>query len=338
MIWLIAYGLALLLIVMIYCFKGWYKLTYEPLTSQKLFWAAIFIPLLSFLYFGLFSWVGHSVDMSAKGLNTFITISKLPLGLLSLSIPLVAIITSLHRSLQTATQISTANIQIGLVKEKNSLDELFSREKNFSDKCEHIGKQVGSVCIKLKDSIGTVKFNISAPYTLFHKIYNTAPGVNNVKYELTDFLRWKILVDISTIEENLKYHYEIIDKNEITTAIDDDMPRLFAIAKALCNSFDILSIPICLVPYFYIKGGNGDYQLFFGSEEEFKMLLRKYITLIESLLSVVNFSDKYSLFYMKKYTFEGFLLFPSFKKGVITNDYISINWGNTVNAFKGSAN
>lgn len=337
MIWLIAYGLALLLIVMIYCFKGWYKLTYEPLTSQKLFWAAIFIPLLSFLYFGLFSWVGHSVDMSSKGLNTFITISKLPLGLLSLSIPFVAIVTSLHRSLQTATQISTANIQIGLAKEKNSLDELFSREKNFSDKCEYIEKHVGSVDIKLKDSLGTIKFNISAPYTLFHKIYNTAPGVNDVKYELTDFLRWKILGEIYAIEENLKSHYELIDKHKSITTIDD-MPRLFVIARALCNSFDILSIPTCLVPYFYIKGDGGNYQLFFSSEEEFKMLLRKYITLIESLLGAVNFSDNYSLFYMRKYTFEGFHLFPSFKKGVITHDYISINWSDTVNAFKGSAN
>ncbi|HGJ3598990.1 TPA: hypothetical protein ACJW9A_004553, partial [Salmonella enterica subsp. enterica serovar Kentucky] len=116
MIWLIVYGISIFSIALIYYFMGWYKLTYNSLTSQGLFWGAIFVPFLSFLYFGFFAWKGHSVDMSSEGLNTFIMISKLPLGLLSLSIPFVAIITSLHRSIQTATQISSTNTQIELIK------------------------------------------------------------------------------------------------------------------------------------------------------------------------------------------------------------------------------
>lgn len=333
MIWLVLYGVVLSLIAVIYYSKDWYKLTCKPLTYQGLFWAAIFIPLLSFGYFGYFAWKGHSVDLSSDGLNKFITISKLPLGLLSLSIPFVAIITSLHRSIQTAAQISSANTQIELAKKKNSLDELFSREKNFVDKCTYIEKQVGSVDIKLKDSISTFTFNISAPHILFHKIYDTTPNDGDITYKLTNFVNFSFLKQLSTIEDNLKLHYECIQrKNEV--GIDDELSRLFVIVKALCQSFDALSVPTCQVPFFYIKGKNNGFQLCVSSEEELKMWLRKYITLSESLFSAINLSGKYSLFHMKKYTFEGFHLFPSFNDGSIMNDYIGINWDSAVNAFK----
>ncbi|HGN1884953.1 hypothetical protein [Proteus mirabilis] len=334
MIGLILYGVVLSLVIIVYYFKDWFKLTHNSLSSQKLFWGAILIPFISFLYFGFFSWVGHSVDLSSEGLNRFIMISKLPLGLLSLSIPFVAIITSLHRSIQTAAQISSANTQIDLAKKKNTLDELFSREKNFVEKCTYIEKQVGSISIKLKDSITTFQFNISAPHILFHKIYDTTLNNGNITYDLTGFINICFMQHFSTIEENLKLRYECID-NKNGVGIDGELPQLFVIVRAICRSFDILSVPTCTVPYFYIAGKNGNFQLCISSEAELKMLLRKYITLAESLFSITNLSGKYSFHYMKKYTFEGFSLFPSFDDGVIVSDYIEINWDSTVNAFKG---
>ncbi|HCT2845286.1 TPA: hypothetical protein OTO72_002976, partial [Salmonella enterica subsp. enterica serovar Kentucky] len=289
MIWLIVYGISIFSIALIYYFMGWYKLTYNSLTSQGLFWGAIFVPFLSFLYFGFFAWKGHSVDMSSEGLNTFIMISKLPLGLLSLSIPFVAIITSLHRSIQTATQISSTNTQIELIKKKNSLDELFSREKNFVDKCVYIEKQVGDIDIKLKDTVSTFKFSISAPHVLFHKIYNTTPNNGDIRYELTGFVNGSFLVEFSTIEENLRLHYECIEKKD-GMGIDDELSRLFVIVKALCRTLDLLSVPTCQVPYFYIKGKDNNFQICISTEEELKMWLRKYIILSESLFSAVNLS------------------------------------------------
>ncbi|MBA5600748.1 hypothetical protein H1224_06680 [Pectobacterium aroidearum] len=336
MIWLIVYGISIILIAVVYCFMGWYKLTYNSLISQKLFLGAIFVPFLSFLYFGFFAWKGHSVDMSSEGLNTFIMISKLPLGLLSLSIPFVAIITSLHRSIQTATQISSTNTQIELIKRKNSLDELFSREKNFVDKCAYIEKQVGDIDIKLKNSVSTFKFNISAPHVLFHKIYNTIPNNGDITYELTSFVSGKFLVEFSTIEESLKLHYECMEKNK-DIDIDDELSRLFVIVRALCRSFDLLSVPTCQIPCFYIKGKYSIFQICISTEEELKTWLRKYIIFLESLFSAVNLSGEYSLFNMKKYTFQGFNLFPSFSQGNIMYDHSGVNWDSTVNVFKNGA-
>lgn len=333
MIWLIVYAALFFSIALLYYLMDWYKLTYSSLTSQWLFWGAIFVPFLSFLYFGIFAWKGHSIDMSSEGLNRFIIISKLPLGLLSLSIPFVAIVTSAHRSIQTATQISSTNTQIELIKKKNALDELFSREKNFVDKCVYIEKQVGDIDIKLKDSISTFTFNISAPHVLFHKIYNTTPNNGDITYDLTSFVHGSFLVEFSTIEENLKLHYECIEKED-GMGVDDELYRLFIIVRALCRSFDLLSVPTCQLPFFYIKGKDNNFQICMSTEEELKMWLRKYIILLESFLSVVNLSEKYSLLNIKRYTFQGFRLFPSFSQGNITSNYSGVSWESSVNVFK----
>ncbi|MCU6212404.1 hypothetical protein KWH78_14930 [Morganella morganii] len=333
MIWLVIYGAILSLIAVIYYFKDWYKLTYDSLTSQGLFWGAIFVPLLSFLYFGIFSWQGCIVDMSSAGLNKFIMISKLPLGLLSLSIPFVAIIASLHRSIQTAAQISSTKTQIELIKKKNSLDELFSREKNFVDKCTYIEKQIGDIEIKLKDDNITFKFNICEPHALFRKVYNTTPNDDGINYQLTDFIRSTFLLELSTIEENLELHYKCIANNN-GMGVDDELSRLFIIVRALCRSLDLLSVSTCQVPYFYIPGNSVNFQIFISTEEELKMWLKKYIIISESLLGAINYPRKHSMFNMKKYVFEGFLLFPSFSEGSVIQNHFGISWESTVNAFK----
>ncbi|HEC2575099.1 TPA: hypothetical protein R2K49_003018 [Raoultella ornithinolytica] len=334
MIWLSVYGISIIIIVVIYFVYGWHKLNDNPLTSQGLFWGAILVPLFSFFYFGFFAWNGHSVNMSSQGLNTFIMISKLPLGLLSLSIPFVAIITSVHRSIQTAAQISSSNTQVKLAKRKNSLDELFSREKNFVDKCVYIEKRVGDIDINIKNGVSNFKFNISAPHILFHKIYNTTPDdKGDIAYELTGFISGIFLVELLTIEENLKLHFECIESNN-GMSIDDELSRLFVIVRSLCRSFDLLSTSTCQVPYFFIKGKNSNFQICISTEEELKMWLRKYIILSECLFSAINITDGYSLFYIKKYTSLGSHLFPSINQGNIVSNHTGVNWTSGVNSYK----
>ena len=333
MIWLITYFVFLSVTAISYFIKGWHNLNHESLTSQKLFWAAILIPLISFVYFGVFAWAGHSVEMSSVGLNKFIEISKLPLGLLSLSIPFVAIITGLHRSIQTAAQISSANIQIELAKRKNSIDELFSREKNFVDKCAYIEKQVGEIDINLKSKITKFKFSLSAPHILFHKIYDTTQSDNGTTYELTGFMTSSFLVELLMIEENISLHYECIENNE-RNSIDDELSRLFVIVRALSQIFDLLTVPTCELPYFMINGKDTKYQIFMSSENELKSWLRKIIILAESLFNVANIPNENSLMFVKKDVFQGHELFPSFNDGNILANNFVISWDKAVNTFK----
>jgi hypothetical protein len=96
----------------------------EWLLSQSLFWCSLLIPFLLFISFGLVSWCEYNLDMSRKGLDTFIEISKLPLWLLAMAAPFSVIIARAHGTEQTATQIKE------LIK-KNNNDSYFNQKNDF---------------------------------------------------------------------------------------------------------------------------------------------------------------------------------------------------------------
>jgi len=95
----------------------------EPLTRQNLFTAALVIPFISFTTFGTFAWLGHTLQLDAEGLNNFLNISKLPLALLSLSVPFGVIVSNIHRTIQTDMQIKEAQ-------KKNKIDAFYAHRKN----------------------------------------------------------------------------------------------------------------------------------------------------------------------------------------------------------------
>ena len=77
----------------------------KGLLDQPLFHVGMLIPIFLFVSFGSVVWSGYDVDLTATGLDTFIKLSKLPLALLSLLVPIGAIISSFHSTKQTAVQI-----------------------------------------------------------------------------------------------------------------------------------------------------------------------------------------------------------------------------------------
>ena len=100
-----------------------FNMNAEPLTHQPLFKAALIIPIVSFLLLGGIVWQGHSVQIDADGFNNFLTISKLPLAVLSLSIPFGVIVNNIHRTIQTDKQIKEAQ-------KKNTMDGFYSHRKH----------------------------------------------------------------------------------------------------------------------------------------------------------------------------------------------------------------
>lgn len=82
--------------------------TLDPLKGllhQRFFWLCIAIPLIYFFTFGYVAWNGYSIELSSDGLANFLSISTLPLGLLSISLPLTVVAASFHSTHQTAIQI-----------------------------------------------------------------------------------------------------------------------------------------------------------------------------------------------------------------------------------------
>ncbi|MEC6746830.1 hypothetical protein [Pseudomonas qingdaonensis] len=334
MIGLLIYVAILTTFAIIFWHKKWYNLDHSSLLRQGMFWSGIFIPLFSFLFFGCFAWIGYHPDLSADGLNNFISISKLPLGLLSLSIPLVAIVASVHRSIQTKEQISSAMAQINLAEKKNSLDEYYAREKNFVEKCAFIEKKTGILKVQLKKERVEHTVSISSPHKLFKAIYKDAVPGKLSSYEASESLCMQILVEVMTIDENLKFHMSKFEnKNHDRDDRDGEIVILFVLLRSLSKTFDLLHIDLFPVPYFYIKGEQSAIQIFVTSEDDLKSWLKKYLILTESFINSVWPDKNYHFFNIRKYLYLGAHFFKSFDDGSITQDYESTSWEGNVSIY-----
>lgn len=109
------------------------------LVNQPLFWLSIAAPASYFLATGVVCWYGHSVSITSEGFSNFIKISALPLGLLSLAIPLGVTVARFHSTEQTAKQISIASNQLSIAQNKNNVDAFYSHRKEFFAYFDKIG-------------------------------------------------------------------------------------------------------------------------------------------------------------------------------------------------------
>ncbi len=120
--------------------KGLFSLNPEKgAMEQTLLWICLCTPIAYFLTTGAFAWHPYSLAMSADGFNKFIEISKLPLGLLSLSIPLTILALRLHSTQQTALQIAKTTRQIEITEKKNNIDAFYAHRKALIEYYEKIG-------------------------------------------------------------------------------------------------------------------------------------------------------------------------------------------------------
>ena len=117
-------------------FIEWIRLKPEKgLALQPLLWISMLSPLILFFYFGYFVWKDYTISLSYDGFDNFIKISKLPLGILAISLPLSALIIRIHSTHQAAIQIaSTYN--------KYKQDTYYAHKKAFSDSFSSIPNKV----------------------------------------------------------------------------------------------------------------------------------------------------------------------------------------------------
>lgn len=102
------------------------------LSEQGLLWISILSPLLYFIVLGLISWDGYVISLTSEGLKTFVSISALPLGVLSLVLPLSVFVSRLHSTKQTAMQIK-------ITQQKNNVDLFHSHRKELFSYFSQIG-------------------------------------------------------------------------------------------------------------------------------------------------------------------------------------------------------
>lgn len=232
-----------------------YNTTFDAshgLGSQPLFWITIIYPIGLFFSTGFWAWYGYNLDISEDGFIKFVEISKLPLGLLGLSIPLAVLTARLHGTKQTALQIIKTQKQIEEAQQKNKTDLYLAHYKHFCDYLDelsqsfsekeliqstkiHFNKHVLYRWIYPESSISTGKqIKEQRLFILLSKIINSLPKdikeIESLKYGSKIFFnrihhlnikvnRIKIILSITTpIEELFKSKSMDFNKTQIDGA------------------------------------------------------------------------------------------------------------------------
>ena len=117
------------------------------LEKQFLFWLAVLLPIAIAIALGLPVWMEYDLAFDAESYETFIIISRLPIGVASLSIPLGVLVSRLHSAKQTARQIENTRVQICNTEQDNRTKLYLSHFEHF---CKHLDFVERSVCSRHK--------------------------------------------------------------------------------------------------------------------------------------------------------------------------------------------
>ncbi len=172
------------------------------LAEQGLLWVSILSPFLYFLALGAISWSGHSISLTSDGLKLFLSISALPIGVLSLSLPLSVLVSRMHATKQTAKQIK-------ITQQKNNIDLFHSHRKELFSYFAQIGEVEYLGCL-------TGKFKV---HPRVHKVFfNGTPedgiplmnqeAFEDIERELSS-ARWQLDAVIRDINPQLTYSFYI---------------------------------------------------------------------------------------------------------------------------------
>lgn len=172
------------------------------LAEQGLLWISIISPFLYFIALGIIAWSGYSISLTSDGLKAFFSISTLPLGTLSLSLPLAVLVSRLHATKQTAKQIKITN-------QKNNIDLFHSHRKELFSYFEQIDEVKYLDCLS-----GKFKVHPRVHKNFFiGKPEDGVPLINTDEFEDIErklsLARWQLDSIIRDINPQLTYNFYI---------------------------------------------------------------------------------------------------------------------------------
>jgi len=329
MIFIAAYFVALTALAITFQSKGWFRLNQLPLDRQPMFWAGFVIPVASFLYFGCFAWNGYTVDVSSNGFSTFIDISKLPLALLSLSIPLLAIIANAHRATQTDAQIQA-------ITRKNASDAYYAHEKNFIERIKTL--ELGEVVIFDKQS-GPKKVVIALPHQLYRSIYTKATINPVADYSPDPTIEYNVRGKITSINEMLTRHVDSFTTNGCGGDVSSEIGILCPLLLMTYEVFDHLGVGNISKNHFFVSGLKGALQLNIGSEPDLKELMQLLLRLCTSVIDIIGttpltdtagirryaYSQHRYVFALDQATYLGERTVPTWREAIIPTKAVTSN-------------
>lgn len=217
----------------------------KGLSSQGLLWLSILCPVCYFLFIGSIIWSGYEISISEEGLSKFLSISTLPLTLLSLAIPFSVLVSRFHATKQTAEQIKITRIKNNIDLFNSHRNELFSYF-NQIDEMNYFGVITGKYKVRPR----------------LHKIFFMGKPAQGVPYVNPESFR-----NIETELSSARFHLHMIlssspnDSNSVNSAysvyILNFCSCIYRLSEmlGLPEIYDTLAEKSTLVP---ITTGSGD--------------------------------------------------------------------------------
>ncbi|WP_196062775.1 MULTISPECIES: hypothetical protein [unclassified Serratia (in: enterobacteria)] len=161
----------------------------RKLSEQWLFRLSILIPLIISIMLCIPLWLKTEWDLSAQGYDLFLNLYKLPIGVLSLSIPFVAIVAHIHRTIQTSEQINTT-------RRKNAADSFFSHHKFMIEAINKISEKDMTI-------LNNYKYKIDDPYHLYANFFKNSSYENGIDTRNIPFLVSEIEKEVDEIKKSI---------------------------------------------------------------------------------------------------------------------------------------
>lgn len=284
------------------------QLDERKLSAQFMFWLSILVPLISSIILSIPLWLQTKINLSAEGYANFLQAFKLPIGVLSLSIPFVAIVSHIHRTIQTSEQIQTT-------RKKNTADSFFSHNKFIIEALTKIPEE------EIKVGGRKIKYKINNPYKLYDNLFKGSSYENGVVTE-------KFSEKIEDIKKSINSIAKSIQKANSTKPNKlNDIALLIEISK--CIDFIENELTLNVIDYHRNKMiigkliNNANILITdFHDEAEMKDRLSALTTFIEKIFQITNsqFSPPDILNnYIRERDFDHELFLSCFEEMILTN-------------------
>ncbi|WP_447870989.1 hypothetical protein [Serratia fonticola] len=191
----------------------------RKLSEQWLFRLSILIPLSISILLCIPLWFKTEWDFSAKGYDVFLNLYKLPIGVLSLSIPFVAIVAHIHRTIQTSEQISTT-------RRKNAADSFFAHHKFMIE-------AINKISDKNTSTLDEKKYKIDDPYHLYDNFFKNSSYENGIDTNNISFLVDKIENKINIIKKSIVTAKEEMNNKHLKIKLLIDIMMAFKEIEAI---------------------------------------------------------------------------------------------------------
>ncbi|HHQ6556669.1 TPA: hypothetical protein ACSTJ0_001230 [Serratia fonticola] len=258
--------------------KKIFQLDERKLSDQWLFRLAILVPLVISILLCIPLWLETSIDLSAKGYDKFLNLYKLPIGILSLSIPLVAIVAHIHRTIQTAAQIETT-------RRKNVTDSFFSHHKFMIEAFSKIPEK------KINLSNQVVEYGIKDPYHLYDSLFKGSSYENGIIVTLIPEIKDKIETSLKSIENSLIEAREDFDNKKSKVLL---LMKIEIAITSIESMISLESIPTKKNSIIMAKDEHGTAKIVteFSDELELKDKLDHLLFFAKKVFQILNLNLK----------------------------------------------